>query len=627
MDAAIGLFPGFNARHLDAEQIANAFVPTPSFTRLLGVQNSLLVGARGSGKTHMLKMLQPKSLNAWAHEDAQEIRANIPYWGIFIPADEAWRQQILSTSESLSSVLQQKFRLAVFSTHVQRSLIDCFLQLTHDRPKVDRGFAQVDMPVALEYELCKTLASSWKLFPRVHSLIGVRQALVDRCADLYEIVEDNDAAIKLLDNCQTQAIQAALMGINAFDSAIHRFDGKWCLLFDELEIAPLEIQNVLLRSLRSSDQKLIFKLALSPSTQIAKVFQEALAPSSGNDFDEISLYTDVKESAYFCEQLWMKLANGTKAKNLHPASVLGHTVFNGTDTKSPYGRGGRWQEASTSLAQKDASYFRFLNKYGIDPDLLDKAPKKLKDSVIRKIGPVVGFRDFMYKWNPDKTVAVVRNDKSKPAQLYSGWEALCLVSEGNPRWFTGIARSLLIQREKSSSKRDLSNESQYEALHSASRKFIGYIATIPRPPSPSLSSTEGGLKSLIDFLVEQFRNEVLYKDFCLDPVLSFQVDANISEDVRQAIFDGLYSGAFIPVGDEKRQFVIAHDLVGLRLRPTYLLAPLEMLPLRTGKARKLTTLLKMIKANRVASERLVSKKNNVKSINNFAPNQELLFNE
>lgn len=73
----------FNARHLGAEDAARSFTPNAKFKQLVGLQNSLLVGARGSGKTHLLKMLQPKALNAWEHQDAEEIRRKITYWGVF----------------------------------------------------------------------------------------------------------------------------------------------------------------------------------------------------------------------------------------------------------------------------------------------------------------------------------------------------------------------------------------------------------------------------------------------------------------------------------------------------------------------------------------------------------------
>lgn len=595
MEPAIGFFSSFNARHLDAEQVAKSFVPSKKFNRLLAVQNSLLVGARGSGKTHMLKMLQPKALNAWDHMEAEAIREKIPYWGIFVPADEAWRQQIELAAAELDGNVQERFRLAVFSTHVERSLIDCFLQLTYDRPIHDRGFAKVTLATDVESEVCRTIAHSWKLRPRIHSLQGLRQALVDRAADLYECSESSLGLDDLLNDCQTQCIQAVLRAVNAFDSAIGRFEGRWCLLFDELEIAPPEVQKLLFRSLRSTDQKLMFKLALSPSTEASSVLNQVSGPSSGNDFEEISLYTDAKESAAFCQSLWEHLSRGTAAEHLPPTAVLRHSAFHEPDSSKPYGKGGRWQEASSRLAAKDPSYVAFLKEYGLDPKKLDLASPALKNSVVRKIGPVVGFRDFMLKADPAAIVSgrsKIRNDKSRPSKLYSGWEVLCLVTEGNPRWFTGIARSLLIDRQGSVSGRELSVEQQYEVLLSAARKFMAYVATIPSAAPSVANAGEGGLKTLVDQLVDAFRTEVLEGPFVLDPVLSFQVDEGISEDVKQAIFDGLYAGAFIPVGDIDRQFAFSRNLEGQRLRLTYLISPLMYLPLRTGKERKLSTLLR-----------------------------------
>jgi hypothetical protein len=590
MDASLGFFSGFNARHLDAEQVARSFVPSAKFVQLLGLQHSLVIGARGSGKTHMLKMLQPKALNAWQHDDAAAIRQRINYWGIFVPADEAWRQQIEMSASELPEFFQSTFRSSVFATHVQRSTLDCFLQLTHDRPHQDAGFAKVDMKVQQEAELSRTLADSWGLRPRVHSLIGIRQALVDRSADLYELADRPERAKAVLDECQTQPIQAALRGLHAFDNAIGRYEGRWCLMFDELEIAPSEIQGILFRSLRATDQKLIFKLALSPSTQAASIFRETGGPSAGNDFDEISLYSDPKEAAAFCEILWRNLAKGTRSEGLSPVQVLGHSTFHAPEGGNPYAKRGRWQQASSSLARKDQSYVEFAQRYHFDVDALDKASPDLKNSVVRKIGPIVGFREYMLKGDRvGGRRAELRADKTRPAALYSGWEALCLVSEGNPRWFTGIAKALLLRQDATSG--GLTKGSQYSAIAAASRKFRDYVATIPSTAKGPNSSLEGGLKALVDLLVERFKKNVLFDDFPLEPVLSFEIDENTSDDLRQAVFDGLYAGAFIPVGDVERQFVFSADLADQRLRITYLLAPLELLPLRSGKSRKLRAMV------------------------------------
>jgi hypothetical protein len=120
---------------------------------------------------------------------------------------------------------------------------------------------------------------------------------------------------------------------------------------------------------------------------------------------------------------------------------------------------------------------------------------------------------------------------------------------------------------------------------------MDYIATIPSPERSFDDSQEGGLKAVVDRLVDTFRAEVLLGPFVLDPVLSFEVDENLSPELQRAIFDGLYAGAFVPVSDVDRQFAFSRKLSGQRLRLTYLISPLKVLPLRTGKERKLSTLL------------------------------------
>lgn len=148
----------------------------------------------------------------------------------------------------------------------------------------------------------------------------------------------------------------------------------------------------------------------------------------------------------------------------------------------------------------------------------------------------------------------------------------------------------MIERTKGTSGRDLSVEAQYRIIEGASKKFMSYLATIPTKTRPEEESLCLGLKELVEGLLVSFSSGVLDEKFSMDPALSFTFSDDIPDSLKEAIVDGIYSGAFVPLeGLEKGS--IFSKLSGARFRLTYLLAPLGPLPLRSGKSRKLSSIL------------------------------------
>ncbi|MDC0994031.1 hypothetical protein OAR16_00320 [bacterium] len=591
-------FSAFNARHLDSERIASNFVPNSSFQQLASLQHALIVGPRGSGKTHLLKMLQPKALACWTHSNAKRIRDSIGFIGVFIPADETWKQQIKCIADKIEPPLAERFTNSIFVTHFQRSLLDTFLQLTHDRPQKDNGFIKIDLSRQKEAELCQTLAKSWNLNPQIYSLLSIKQSLIDRMAQLHEYANHSQIKLKsLLDDSQSVLSPCATQGIQAFNAVSGQFQARWGLLFDELEIAPVSIQRELFSCLRSTDQNLIFKLAISPSASAVDIFNKVLGPSAGNDFEEISLYSDPKDSQKFCRELWKFLAHETNPNDTtrDPINALGNSKFHIKDPlQRNYRRTGALQKAFKELAEKDPSFCETLATKGVNPLELDKVTQNKKDSVVRKAAPLVGFRSTIIERGPSKKgeKSVLIKGKNSKAIVYSGWEALCLISEANPRWFTGIAKQLLLEQSRIEEWKNISISKQFDIILGASQKFEDYITTIPSNVTAPDNSKTGGLRYLVDELADKFRSSVLTSYFTLDPVMSFEVPDECNEAMSNAIADGLYSGAFIPLDQTNKPSVFS-DIPGTRLRLTHLLAPLKTLPLRSkSMCRKLNSLVR-----------------------------------
>lgn len=118
------VFESFNARSLGPEQVAQTFVAPSHFAKLVARCHSTLIGPRGSGKTSLLKMLQPHALESWQSEEARAFRSTIDFTGVFIQTDISWNRQTIALVDGLPENAIRAFRTAAFTTQVLHSLVE-----------------------------------------------------------------------------------------------------------------------------------------------------------------------------------------------------------------------------------------------------------------------------------------------------------------------------------------------------------------------------------------------------------------------------------------------------------------------------------------------------------------------
>lgn len=593
-------FGAYNARHLNPEEVASQFVTSEKFRTLISLRHSLLIGPRGSGKTHLLKMLQPKSLAAWKHNEADTTRKSVRFFGVFIAADVTWKAQVEERTRTLPNELADKYARAIFILHVRESLITCVLQMTHDRPKNDEALYQkFDLSHSQEATLVETISNSWRMEPRINSLLSLRQCVVDTLSK-FKLTEDSShlEIEKLVSGVQPDILSTTRQLIEAFNSISGEFDARWALCFDELEIAPESIQRELFECLRSTDRRILFKLAVSPFNAHTQLLNSVTTAAPFNDYDPIPLwFTDIKESNQFCLQMWAHITKNTGAAGLPPWAILKHSKFHfseQSDSKqSRYANGGEWAKTFASLASIDTSFAAFLTRKGIRPTALDTLPTAVRDQVVRKIAPLVGFRNAYLKaddpdWSPRTKRIKSRVLKTPPSDIFSGWEAICLATEGNPRWFNGLVSRLLLKWTKQGGIIPLTTQAREFTV--ASEKFLAWISAVPVPTTGLTGPLENGIRGLIDILGDEFRKGVLNEEFSADPVLAFTVTSELPESIKDLLVSALNVGAIVSMNDRQVDFTLK-NLVGHRFRLVHLLAPKYRLPLRTGDARSLQQLL------------------------------------
>ena len=302
-DQSHGFYESFNARTLRPEEVAQRFVPSDHFRRLFRVCHSVVVGPRGSGKTTLLKMLEQPAVETWSHPDADEYRRQVNYTGVFVATDVNWKSQIDSLSSvNFSATESRLFGSSAFTTHVLRSLVTSFRYRSNTKP-APFPHRRVTLDAERESRLVRSVSESWKIKPPLPTLLSLRHALSARLNQIRELASreqlrhSKDRAARLSDDPYLHIwyLPAVTTAIELFNDLVDEPDAKWALLFDELELAPEWIREELMQSTRSVDDRLLFKLSISPYEEHSSA-HGLLAPTQDNDYNAIPLWYANRET-------------------------------------------------------------------------------------------------------------------------------------------------------------------------------------------------------------------------------------------------------------------------------------------------------------------------------------------
>lgn len=596
------VFESFNARNLTPRQVARSFIPPESFNDLCLRSHSLVIGPRGSGKTTLLKMLQLPALAEWDHPDADSYRKNIDFTGIFIPTDISWGAQLNSLgTNTLPDNVRESLGFAAFTTHVLISFIDAI----RDSLKLDvnktpaLGHHAISLDKQTEVALVKSISEFWQLSPSLNTFDGLKLSLRGRLSKISEFANKEANSTAELVNAQLREqpgfhldfIDALVSAIEAVGLATGNEDKKWALLFDELEIAPRRIRMELFKCLRSTDQRILFKLSISPYSEDLELLDTSISAMPMQDYKTIDLWYPRKESSYvFCEALLKSMLEEAACGPATPDEVFGYSEFETEDaylTGNPYAPGGRVSNRFLELSKRDSGFRSYLDKFGVNINEMHLLTDAARASTLRKVTSIVAIREA-YRGDETGSGGVVANVRSrKNPDVYTGAKSLFAIVEGNPRWFIGMVTPLI--REFKANGGPVDKAIQATCISLATNKFRSLLRTIPYQLSNGQSSKKG-LLSLLDEIGTAFQQKVVKETFSPEPPLSFTVDAQSDQGLISALGKALNAGAVIYVPDEGSGAVLS-SLKGKRFRLSYMLAPHYKIPLLLGSPRSLKNLL------------------------------------
>lgn len=539
-------------------------------------------------------MLTPEALTS---PEARNVTDNLPvvhFTGIFVPTDISWKaQQDVFRELNLPDELASKVVQSIFTTTVLRS----FVTALHFRQTREASSALSVGPLLFspseEAQFVALLAKSWQLDVEIPSLLGLRASLSERSSRIggfalsEQAYQRDGRAERFRTNADLNSsfLPCLTQALDTLEALRPQVMGeRWALLFDELELAPPEVQGVLLEAIRSVDERLLFKLALSPvSSGFTKLATE-LSAMPGHDHEEICLSYGYKEDGLsFSLDLMSAIVRRQQYQPDDLAKLFMPPDFPAGEAWQSGDEPQRVINAFRSLYDSDSTFRDFADKHGGSLEGYLALEGNKRAEVVRKAAPIVIARNAYRR--DDKTPGNAKLRSRKNPDIYRGYTSLATICEGNPRLIIRLMNGLLGHGRSGT----VGGPRQTAEIKSAVNRFRARLSSMPGPLTPR--DGRRALLELVDLLGYQFSDAVHKWEFRLDPIGSFVVDEEVPSDVIEGVELLINAGAFIHV-HEQSSGVLMTSPRGSRFRLNYLLATHYGLPLRLERAVSLSGLLR-----------------------------------
>lgn len=575
----------YNATKLDPREVARTFVSPAAYLQLVEARNAILVGPRGSGKTTLLKMLTSEGLAAWDTDEGAWARERVQDVGVFVGVDAMWSEQITR----IDSRVSQSFGAAAYALHIGRA----FAQTVRTRAGKDSSMDDLPfthLPLSLskaeEGEIAARASQLFKLPFIVSSLLSLDYALGDRLNELGTYRYRLPDGQQLPEWAYLNPLQAVSELSEMVNTMAREPTRRWALLFDELEMAPMNIVQDILRRLRGHESRLVFKLSLAPILRSTELLEGERGATHGQDVEYIALTSPDRSDDFVAALFGKQREVAELALDITPRKVLGESVFDTGDSGGrrrarvdPYRKEGPVWKAMHWLRDNDKTFQAYLSANHIDLKKLDDLTPHARSSRIRKVRNLVVVRAHFRDGARRATQAT--------RALYAGEATLLAFPDGNPRMSTILVREIMSDVTKAHSL-PLGEADQASAVEVTMNRFLALLHA-----QKGLKFGERGITmmSLIDAIGNAVHARVVEAPFSADVPAGFFVDRAFPERLMPLLTQAVNTGAIIHIPKDNSNQPVASNARGRHYRLSYLLAPRYGLPLRQGKTVSLSNLL------------------------------------
>lgn len=562
-------FGTLNAKRMSAAEVARSFVMPDIFQEIAGFDHCFVVGPRGSGKTTLLRMLHGESLALWEGRQATQARERITYSGIFLPSDELWASQASQGTSRTAFAVQM---LLGFLDTVE-------YRIGRRNSEGQKIHLEASLAPQAESQFVRECAAAWGVQPSSNTLPALQVSL-DLL--LLHLATPGSARVPI---DALGPLELLRFGVRAFNRAVGQPHHRWAVLLDELELAPRSIHNDVQRFVRGGSGELILKVSMSPFDRYMHSFVAGGgAPSPGNDFRAVYLSGQSRRDIYqFTEGLWRETLRQNGLAQVSISKAFGFTAADHPSGVLRNSERPEVQELFVRTQQQDPTFAAWLRQRDIDASRLDRLSYLERSATVRKVYPLLVFRDALLTFRHGKPV---RRPRKKSVEPFSGASAVSAALEGNPRWIKNAFSELI--RVYDPAVRGVLRGFQLDALKSVANRFDALLHVLPRTEGPTASVN---IPALVDSIALYFNAQNLGA-FTSDPQNCFTVDSNTPKELLDALALALYAGAIVHVRNRKSSAVL-HEFAGQRFRLSYLLAVRDRkeFPMRLGRDARLSRII------------------------------------
>lgn len=558
------LFEVENARNLSSAEVVKTFVPMKSFWRLLSPKNHIVLGARGSGKTELVRMLSHDHLAQFNNQRAREIIERKEFIGIYVPTRLEWvgglkNKQWQSEAEA-EIFFQWRLNISTCAAFLVtlRSCLDTYLRDQGERARVERDLAR---------QLSKTWANGHEIYLETLSALQEyledtehdKQAQLTRARITGRATNDD----LLIGNYFELELFAPLRRAIALTSRALSFPDHtvWMLCLDEAEFLEPLHHRIINSHLRANPGNLVFKITTMPYYHHTLETNTHASLNVGHDFEYIYIDKDP-----------LTLAKGEDA-----GFSFAKALFNKRAQQSAGNY--QWEDFETLLGpsvlldpkisdwSSNSQMMSLLKRYA-NPKTQERAARlagtpEFKDQIARKMHGALLLKD-----------AVATNRGRSELGVYSGLRMAVSCSDANPRRLIRIFNLFISEVAESGKFSTIRANRQTQLLTAFSTSTLSRIQSEPK--------NGPDLYKFISSIGEFMKRDLHSRQIGTDQISSVEIDTPVTDHEWEIIKNAVGLGLLFPSinansGDQmpERKGVF---------RMAYVLAPhFEILP-RKGKA-------------------------------------------
>lgn len=425
-------FVDMQGRNFSDSKIVKEFYPISKFWKLFNNHHEILIGARGSGKTFLLKMMRRSMLKCIEDVEAKRLLDERKYYSLYVPLHmetvAALNDNRISDEKKLTLF---KF---VFNSLLAESLIGELSSFINEKKNNEDR-------IRLDLEVASKIATAWYGKETADDIMDLDDLAIEvrrrSCGFDYERGDTGEipAAFKELFCGSLISVQPILEKFLDFND-----ESMWIICIDEAEFIPELFQKIINSFMRSDTNRISLKVATLPFywKTLSTLSEDSLI-SAVHDFNYQILDLDCESDDF------KMLTNRLCSHRLRQIADIEFNVDTLEDFLGRIGNDNRIDYYRKIFEDEDTSEQKIL------ADIINSFPDKRRTSAAEYANPEKTIRQ---KYGPIFFTRRVYAKKHSPGkgnyipEWYAGADIFRKVSQGNPRQYLRLMSCIFNEATK-----------------------------------------------------------------------------------------------------------------------------------------------------------------------------------